>query len=459
MHHETAVSCPPLAGTLRADVCVVGGGFVGLWSALEITERAPDATVVLLEAQGCGLGASGRNGGWATSWFDEIDVLVGRYGLRQGLWLADRSSAAIRRIGDFAAEHEIDCHFRQSGALWVATAPGQAGAWNGAVRALHDHGRHELVEPMDSDELRRRTGSPVLIGGVRLADSASIQPALLARGLRRVALARGVRIFEGTPMLALDRSRPAIVSTPAGRVEADAVILGLGAWSARIHELRRAVLPLGSQIVLTEPIPDRLERLGWTGGELLGDVRLMVHYAQVTRDGRVAFGRGGGAIGSFGRVVLRHYIDPRAAREVERDLRRWFPSLRDVRITHAWGGAVDRAPGHLPFIGTLGEHASVHYATGFSGNGVAPSVLAGRVLGRLALGEHDEYTSCGLVGGPPGYLPPEPLRSLGGAIVREGVRRAEASVESGRRPGRTDRLLERLVRFTLPRWLDPRGPR
>jgi glycine/D-amino acid oxidase-like deaminating enzyme len=289
-----------------------------------------------------------------------------------------------------------------------------------------------------------------------MADSAAVHPALLVRGLRRVALRRGVRIFEGTAMRHLDPGRPPRVTTTAGRVDAGAVAIALGAWAARLRELRRTFLPVASHIVATEPIPDRIAALGWTGGELLGDARVLVHYAQVSPDGRIVFGRGGGAFGTAGRVVGRHFRDLGALREVEAGLRRWFPSLADVRITHAWGGPVDHAPGHLPWVGTLGDAGSVHYAAGFSGNGVAPSALVGQILGRRALGVRDELTTCGIVGGPPAYLPPEPLRTAGGLVVRDAVRRAEASEEAGGRPDRLTGALRRLVWFTMPRALEPR---
>jgi glycine/D-amino acid oxidase-like deaminating enzyme len=451
-----APSCAPLAGTVRADVCIVGGGFLGMWTALEISEQAPDASIVLLDAQGCGFGASGRNGGWATSWYDELHDLVARFGPEQARWLADRCTEAIDRIEALCEQEDIDCHLRRAGALWTATAPAQAGAWDAPMAAARAIGRAGFLEPVSVQELRRRTGSPLICGGVRHIDAAAIQPALLARGMRRALLRRGVTIHEGTPMLGLRRGAPAVVTTPAGRVEAGQVVLALGAWAARVRELRRAVIPIGSHIVLTEPIPERIEQLGWTGGELLGDTRLLVHYAQVTRDGRIAFGRGGGAIGPFGRVLRGHMVDARSVREVEDGLRRWFPQLADVAITHAWGGAVDRAPGHLPFAGTLGGHGSVHYATGFSGNGVAPSALLGRILGRRALGMNDAYTSCAMVSGPPGYLPPEPARVLGGLVVRDAVRRAEAAEEQGRRAGPVSDALRRLVWFTMPRAVEPR---
>jgi glycine/D-amino acid oxidase-like deaminating enzyme len=448
--------CPPLAGTVSADVCVVGGGFLGLWAALEVTEQAPDAKVVLIEAEGCGFGASGRNGGWVTSWHDELEDLVARFGPADAAWLAERSTWAIDRIQEVCAAEGIDCHLRRAGGFWTATAPAQMGAWDGSVAAGHAVGRPGFLEPVGVDELRARTGSPLILGGVRLTDAAAIQPALLARGLRRVLLGRGVEIFEGTRMVGLSRGAPAVVRTPAGSVEAESVILGLGAWASGVRELRRAVVPVGSHIVLTEPIPERIAELGWTGGELLGDTRLLVHYAQVTQDGRIAFGRGGGAIGPFGRVLRGHFVDPKTVKVVADGFRRWFPQLADVALTHAWGGAVDRAPEHLPFTGVLGDHENVHYATGFSGNGVGPSALLGRMVGRSALGIRDEYTANALTGGPPSYLPPEPARVVGGVVIRDAVRRAEAAEERGERAGLLSDALRKLVWFTTPRALEPR---
>jgi glycine/D-amino acid oxidase-like deaminating enzyme len=449
-------ACPPLTGAVSADVCVVGGGFLGMWAALEVVEQAPDARVVLIEAEGCGFGASGRNGGWVTSWHDELEDLVGRFGVERGVWLAERSTWAIDRLAEVCAAEGIDCHLRRAGGFWVATAPAQMGAWDAPIAAGEAVGRPGFVERVGVGELQARTGSPVIVGGARLVDAACVQPALLARGLRRVLLRRGVEIYEGTPMVGLSRGAPVVVRTPSGSVRAGAVILGLGAWSGRVRELRRAVVAVGSHLVVTEPIPERIAALGWTGGELLGDTRLLVHYAQVTRDGRIAFGRGGGAIGPAGRVLRSHFVDLGTVAVVAEGFRRWFPQLADVRLTHAWGGAVDRAPGHLPFVGTLGEGRNVHYATGFSGNGVGPSVLLGRMVGRRALGVRDEYTESALCGGPPGYLPPEPARVLGGVVVRDAVRRAEGAEERGERASVVSGALRRLVWFTMPRVVKPR---
>jgi glycine/D-amino acid oxidase-like deaminating enzyme len=446
-------ACPPLAGTARADVCIVGGGYTGLWTALELAEQAPDASVVVVEAGGCGFGASGRNGGWMTSWMDELDGLSEHFGDTAALWLADQSSATIGRIERFVGEHGIDCHFRRRGGLWVASAQPQLAIVRSAVEAARRLGRGDVVEELSAGEAAARAGTSVALGGVLIKDGAAVQPALLARGLRRVALERGVRIFEGSPMIRLERGAPAAVLTTAGRVEAAQVVLATNAWApAQARELRRTVAVVGSQIVLTEPLaPERLASLsGWADGTLLGDARLFVHYAQVTAGGRIAFGRGGGALGPGTRVVPKHFYDPATAASVAADFRDWFPALADLEITHAWGGAVDRSPGHLPFVGALGDHENVHYGLGYSGNGVGPSALIGRILARRALGTRDDYATCALVSGPPGYLPPEPLRFAGGALVRTAVRRAEQREQDGRRVGATGRLAKRLVTFSMP---------
>jgi glycine/D-amino acid oxidase-like deaminating enzyme len=453
---DPALGAPRALGgaRVRADVCVVGGGFAGLWAAYEVVEQRPDARVVVIEAERCGYGASGRNGGWVTSWHDELDELAHHFGDEHAAWLAERSSWAIRRIGEVCAAEGIADAYRQAGGLWVATAPAQMGAWEPQVVAGARLGRPGFVEPMGAAELRARTGSPVVIGGARLTDAAAVQPALLARGLRRALIERGVEVHENTKMVSLDRAAGVVRCAGGGEVAAESVVLALGAWASGVRELRRAVVPVGSHIVVTESIPDRLAELGWTGGELLGDTRLLVHYAQVTHDGRIAFGRGGGAIGPGGRVLRRHFVDPATVRVVADGFRRWFPQLDDVSLTHAWGGAVDRAPGHLPFAGSLSPR--VHYVTGFSGNGVGPSALLGRIAGRMALGVEDEYTTCGLVSGPPAYLPPEPARLIGGVVVRDAVRRAEGAEERGERAGAIANALRKMVWFTMPRALEPR---
>src|SRR3954447_4688161 len=170
-----AVACSPLAGAEHADFCVVGGGYTGLWAALDLKAQAPDATVVVLEAGGCGFGASGRNGGWMTSWVDELETLVERFGEERALWLVDESSATIGRIEGFTQESGIDCHFRRGGGLWVASSKVQVGIVDEALAAATRLGRGHLVEAVAAGEVAERTGTPVARVGAFIADSAAVQ--------------------------------------------------------------------------------------------------------------------------------------------------------------------------------------------------------------------------------------------------------------------------------------------
>ena len=438
-----------------------GAGYLGLWTALELKRRSPDLRIVLIEAESSGFGASGRNGGWVTSWYDELDGLVEKFGPAEALWLGDESSASIRRIGEFVAAEEIECDFRQKGTIWVARSPQQLSVIEAAAEACFEAGRADRIRPLAPEQIEAMTGVRPAFGGVLIDDSASVQPALLCAGLRRVALERGVEIYEGTRMIGLERSRPAVVRTPAGRIEADQVVLATNAWTAQmVRELRRAIVVVGTQIVLTEPIPGRVPEF-WREGALLGDARLFVHYAQVTNAERIAFGRGGGAIGPFGRVLAKHFADDETARSVAADFNDWFPALAGVPLTHAWGGPVDRAPGHLPFVGSLGK-GNIWYGLGFSGNGVGPTELLARILTSSVLEAGDRYSRCALTGGPPGYLPPEPARVVGGALIRTAVKRTEEREERCGRSSAVGSVAKRLVPFKMPApvaFAPRRGPR
>ena len=285
----------PLEDALRADVCIVGGGFTGLWTALRIKEHDPGADVVLIEADICGGGASGRNGGFAMSFWHHFTGLERACGSAEALRLAQASCAALADIGGFCEEHGIDAHYRHEGWLWTATSESQRGAWESTIDAIERHGQRPFLA-IDANEVAARSGSPAHLAGVFEPTSATVQPALLARGLLGAARERGVKVFEGSPMVALQRSRPLVVRTARASVAADRVVMAQGAWSAQLRELRRAFVIVSSDLVITDPVPAELERIGWRDGVSISDSRLMVHYYRTTRDGRIAFGKGGGRL-------------------------------------------------------------------------------------------------------------------------------------------------------------------
>src|SRR6266511_2320186 len=406
---EEAAETPELFETIEADVCIVGGGYTGLWTALRIKELQPDATVVMLEADICGGGPSGRNGGFALSWWPKIETLQKRLGKEEALRLVKASEAAIAEIGEFCEREGVDAHFHQGGWLWTATSPEKVGSWEGAVAAA---------------EVHARTGSPVHLRAAYEKTAATVQPALLARGLRRVALERGVRIYERTAMIDLDREA-GVVRTPSGAVRAGAVVLALNAWAIKIPELSRALVAVASDMVATAPMPERLAESGWTGGEAISNSRLMVHYYRTTKDGRVAFGRGGGRLAFGGRVNSNFDYSGDQTEELKADLVRLVPAAEGVPVTNAWGGPIDRTTDGLPFAGRLSGRVPIVYGTGYSGNGVAPSLTFAKILTSSALGLADEWSGAGLNRGVPARSPPEPARFLGGLVVRAAVRRKE----------------------------------
>jgi len=433
----------PLQRSRGADVCIVGGGFTGLWTALRIKELDPSAEVVLIEADVCGAGASGRNGGFAMTFWHHFLGLESACGNAAALWLARASTDAVEELGTFCQQNSIDAHYRRDGWLWTATNAAQLGAWERTIAAIERHGDEPFIR-VAAEELQARSGSRAHIAGVLEPLSATVQPAALARGLVRVARQRGVEIFERSPMIALDRSATLAVRTAGGNVAADRVVIAMNAWSLRLRELRRALVVVGSDVAITDPAPEELARTGWRDGVSISDSRLMVHYYRTTLDGRIAFGKGGGRLGYDARIGTSFTGSSPMEQELAARLRDLYPAFAAVPIAASWTGPIDRTVDGLPFFHALGR-PDLLCGAGYSGNGVAPSLLGGRILASMALGRDDEWARCGLVRRPPRGLPAEPFRYVGGRIVRSAVARKERAEEAGRRPARIDRAVARLA--------------
>ena len=476
-----AGAAPPLRGTTRCDVAIVGGGYTGLWAALRLTELVPGARIVLIESDICGGGPSGRNGGFVTSWWDELPALIHRYGEPDALAVAHTMSDAVDDVGAWCAANDVDAWFVKAGAMQASAAPAQDGGWSAGIEAAARMGVGDEYRELTRDEARARCDSPVFRGGVFMRQGATVQPARLVRAMRRVALARGVVIHEGTRALPADleavdgrgaavgdpvpplaapaggrTSRAALtLRTSGGKVLADQVILALNAWAAGWPRIGSRLVTWSSYIAMTEPIPDRLAELGWVGGEGLSDARFTLHYLRTTPDGRIAIGGGGGRAGYGGRIGRAFTHDLGSVERAVAGLRRLFPSLADVRIEDAWGGPIDIAADHLPFVGSIGPSGSgatarIHYGHGYSGNGVGPSFVLGRVLAaRAARGlgaAADPAADSPLTRHRPRAFPPEPFRSVGARVIREAIVRRELAEEAGREPGRVVAALSRLPR-------------
>ncbi len=434
----------PLTGHHQVDVAIVGGGFVGLWTALSLKQLDEALEVAVLEADICGGGASGRNGGMALSWWPKLPSLLKLAGTDEALGLAELSERAVSELGEFTREHNIDADFRHTGWLWTAATQAQLGAWDATVAACERLGAHPF-EPLPPAEVARRTGSPVHLAGVYDRSAATVQPAKLVRGLRRVALEKGVRIFEQSKVLSFTRERPHRLMLPQGSVQATKVVLATNAWAAAVPELARSLVVVSSDMIVTEPSGDRLTEIGWTGGEGITDSQMMVHYYRTTSDGRIAFGKGGWGIAYGGRIGASFDRHRGRAADVEQNFRRLYPRLRDVMIEDDWAGPIDRSHNGLPLLGHLPNAETVLYGVGFSGNGVAPSWLAGRILASLALERNDEWTALPIVDAQHRRFPPRPITFVGAHIVRSAVVQKETAEALGRRPSRFNTALAGLA--------------
>jgi glycine/D-amino acid oxidase-like deaminating enzyme len=361
----------PLEGDTSADVVIVGGGYLGMWTAWQLLELEPETDLVLLEAAVCGHGPSGRNGGFCETLWGDADTLRERAGDAAALAVCRASEHAVRSIGDWCRENEVDAWYRPAPMLRVATTESQLGSWDDSVRASAELGEPGEIVSLTGEEVRARCASPLFLGGSAQRLNATVQPARLALGLRRRLIERGLRLYERTEVTRLHRDGS--VETRTGRVRGGAAILAVNSAAVGFPGYRLSLAVASSHIVLTEPVPDVLEELGWTGGEAIVDSRRLVHYMRTTADDRIAFG---------------------------------------------WGG------------GTMGFGARF----GFTGNGVGPTFLGGEILARLALDRRDERTSLAIVEPGRKLFPPEPFKYAGGTTIRRALLRKDASEDEGRSP-------------------------
>jgi glycine/D-amino acid oxidase-like deaminating enzyme len=416
---------PPLDRDLQVDVAVVGGGFTGLWTALALRAQEDAPRVALLEAEFCGWGPSGRNGGFCHGYWSYLPTLRELFGDRAALELCHAGDRIVPGIRAFLAERGEDAWLREGGLLQVSTTPSQDAAIDEHVAAARDVGHPEEAVLRGAPGISRRFRR-----GVYYRDGATVHPGRLVRALRRAALADGVDLYEGTRARLRDDGT---LAANGRTVRARDVVVAINAAGTEWRPVRGRLTVFGSYVVLTEPVPDLLHEIGWTRGEAIYDSRMFLHYFRTTDDGRVLMGSGSGPIGRGARIDRRFTHDAPTAGRAEEGLRRLLPALAEARIEAAWGGPIDVSADHVPFIGTV-PGTRIRYALGFSGHGVGPSWLAGRALASIVQDADDEWARLPLVDRRVANVPREPFRHVGGAAIRAAILALEEAEEQGRRP-------------------------
>ncbi|MEU4242795.1 FAD-binding oxidoreductase [Actinoplanes sp. NPDC026619] len=386
---------PPLDGDLTVDVAIAGGGYTGLWTAYYLSQVAPELSVAIVEAEYCGFGASGRNGGWASGLFPVSEAkLTRRFSASRAASMHEALADAVDEVGRAAAAEGIDCDYAKGGTITLARTPAQLRRQRGTTGFLDAAAASEIC------------GATGVLGGVYSPHCAALHPAKLVRGLAAAVEARGARIYEGTRVQRIARG---LVATDRGSIRAGTVVRALEGYTARLAGHRRALAPVYSLMIATEPLPESdWERIGLKRRETFADERHMIIYGQRTADDRLAFG-GRGAPYHFGSRVDPSYDRvPAVFDSLAATLTEMFGITPE--IAYRWGGPLGIPRDWMPSVGLADGMA---WAGGYVGDGVAAANLAGRTLADLISGTESDRTALPWVGHRSRQWEPEPIRWIG----------------------------------------------
>ncbi len=416
---------PTLIGDVTTDLCIVGAGYTGLWTALLAKEQNPEREVVVVEQRETGAGASGRNGGFCNSslthgftngysrFKDEMQIIE-----RLGRENMDGIEEAIARYG-------IDCGWERTGELRVAVEEWQKNGFAEEAALRNSYGDH--VEVLSQEEVFKRVKSPLYKGALWDPDgTALVDPARLVWGLERACLKLGVRIFENTKVEWLERTNEAmIVHSPYGSVYAQKVALATNVFTPLVRRAKKYVVPVYDFQLVTEPLTqEQLDSIGWSGREGLSEAGNQFHYYRMTKDNEILWG-GYDAIYNFrGKVRQEYETDAETYAHLAADFLDTFPQLKGIKFTHGWGGAIDTCSRFSPFWGKA-YRGRVAYVLGFTGLGVGATRFGAQVMLDLLDGVDNERTRLAMVRKKPIPFPPEPFRFIFIRLTQWSINRAD----------------------------------
>ncbi len=441
---EEQVARRALGGDVVADVAIAGGGYTGLWTAYALKRADPTLRVVVCEREVVGFGASGRNGGWCSALFaGSRDATARRHGRDAVVAMQRAMFATLDDIERVVLEERIECDWARGGTVQVATLPAHLARLRQEVDDHRGWGfgadDYRELSPADATAL---IGCRPNLGALFTPHCAAIHPAKLVRGLARAIERLGVTIYEHTPVREIESGR---LRTTHGDVRAGIVVRATEAFSAELPGLRRALAPVYSLMIATEPLPDAF----WADARLetrptFADFRHMIIYGQRTADDRFAFGGRGTPYHFASRVRPRFDLDPRVFDLLHTTLRSLFPALGGAAITHRWGGAVGVPRDWYPAVG-FDRDTGIAWAGGYVGDGVSTTNLAGRTIADLVLGRVSDLVRLPWVGHRSPRWEPEPFRYLGVNLSRKLVESIDRAEIAGRDPKWRIRAVSRLL--------------
>lgn len=434
---------PALTGSEEADVVIVGAGYTGLWTAYYLLEHEPGLRVALCEAGISGIGASGRNGGWCMGMAEGVEEFLHDPQTRQaGLALSRALFGCVDEVGRVIEHEGIDCHFKKGGTLQIARVENQEQEQQAHLAQMAEWGLgSDDYQWLSKEALHERFRVPNGKGALFSPHVAAIHPARLVRGLAQAVESRGGRIFEASAVRAIE-SRA--VRTDQGRIQADWVVLATEAYTDRLPGHKRRMAPMHSMMVATEPLSsDVWEQIGLRERETFGGLERVATYGQRTADDRIAYGARG--VYYYGSAIRERFSarDP-LFEQVQRSLIGLLPVLRDVQITHRWGGPMGLPRHRVPVVRADPE-TRLAVGGGYLGEGVGASNLIGRILADLLLGRETEIVHLPWVDGSLKRWEPEPFRWIGITAARAMMDRLDEREAAGKVPSRlVQSVLDRL---------------
>lgn len=433
---------PPLEGRTTCDVAIVGAGFTGLWTAAFLKELDPALDVCVLEQRTAAYGASGRNAGILGDTIDHThELAIAHFGRDEAARLAVLGRENVAALREHLQECGIDCDLEPTGQLHVALSPAQADELRAAAQAAQSLGVADL-RLLSREEAQAEVHSPLYEGALFNPAGGVLDPVKLILGLKASARKCGVRVFEQTKVLGLERRRAGVVVRgESGEVEARKAILATNAWSHDLlPRLRFRFLPLYDYVIVSEPLmPSQRDAIGWRGRQGISDARSFFNYYRLTGDDRILWGTSEAKYYSGNRVEPGHDHSEAHYAELRRSFARHFPALEGLEFPFAWGGPICATTRFTPFFGSaLGGR--VHYGLGYTGHGLGTTHLAGRILAHMALDRPTDLLDLKLVREAPFPFPPEPIRTWSVNAVTRALRH----VDAGGPPSLLLRLLDRL---------------